>query len=254
MNDNIDLNKIKDRITKLLRMAADSSSPNEAAIAASRARKLMDKYQIDLAQIDTEFKEAFSTAPVGRFYAAFPAHMSIFAVHVAKYNDCQCVMERGEVTHRMAAKKKYYEGKPGTINNNGVRPVFRGYKSDVELAVQMYDSLLEAVDRLRREYIAGKGYAKHPVGVARAFNLAAIDVIGNRISAMTAEREMLTVSTIADACTSLVLFKSAAVDEAFGSIKYKTMKMKHLSDENAVDARIAGVKAGNKIEITRQID
>ncbi|NNK82763.1 MAG: DUF2786 domain-containing protein, partial [Flavobacteriaceae bacterium] len=37
--------KIVTRIENLLRMAEDSSSPNEAAIAAVRAKKLMDKYQ-----------------------------------------------------------------------------------------------------------------------------------------------------------------------------------------------------------------
>ena len=35
--------KIKERIAKLLAMARDASSPNEAAIAAQRARSLMDK-------------------------------------------------------------------------------------------------------------------------------------------------------------------------------------------------------------------
>ena len=42
------IHKVKDRIAKLsLRMADDAGSPgNEAAIAATRARKLMDQYQL----------------------------------------------------------------------------------------------------------------------------------------------------------------------------------------------------------------
>lgn len=251
MNDNVNLDKIKDRIAKLLRMAADSSSPNEAAIAASRARKLMDTYQIDASEIETEVKDSFGERSVGRFYAAFPLFMSIFAVHVAKYNDCQCVMENGVVTHRMAAKQKHYQNNEGNINRSGKRPVFRGYTNDVELAVQMYDALLEAVDRLRREYLSDKGYAKHPVGVAKAFNMAAITEIGNRIEAMTRERELLTTST----GTGLVLFKAAAVNAEFGEIKHGKAKTGlSIEHEGTRDAREAGIRAGRKIEITRQID
>ena len=38
--------KIIERIKKLLRLAEDNSSPNEAMIAAKRARSLMDQHQI----------------------------------------------------------------------------------------------------------------------------------------------------------------------------------------------------------------
>ncbi len=46
--------EIIERVRKLLSMAVDTSSPHEAAIAASRARKLMDKHQIDLADLIDE--------------------------------------------------------------------------------------------------------------------------------------------------------------------------------------------------------
>lgn len=252
MNANTDLQKIKDRIAKLLRMADDASSPNEAAIAATRARKLMDQYQLDHSDVGTGYAEEFATESVGRFYAAFPKHLSIFAVIVAKYNDCQAHYENGEVTHRMSAKKSHYSKNEGSINFSGKRPQFKGYKSDVELAVQMYNSLLEAVDRLRGEYISALNFAKYPVGVGKAFNIEAIMTIGARITAMTAERELLMAD--AKAGTSLILIKAAAVDLEFGEAKYKNTKTHTLDSDEARDAREAGRKAGNKIEITRAID
>lgn len=252
MNDNVNLQKIKDRIAKLLRMADDASSPNEAAIAATRARKLMDQYQLDHLDIGGGFDEEFGTGSVGRFYAAFPQHMSFFAVHVAKYNDCQVTLERGEVTHRRAVKNKRNARDGGQTDNWGLRPQFRGYKSDVELACQMYDTLLEAVDRFRAEYLKDKGYAKYPVGVGKAFNIAAIEEIGARIKAMTAEREQL--MTDAKAGTSLIVVKEKSVAAHFGEIKYGKAKTNLQNDADANAAHEAGKRAGRKIEITRQID
>ena len=46
--------KIMERIQNLLRMAEDTSSPNEAAIAARRAEALMRKHQ--LTQVDVMVK------------------------------------------------------------------------------------------------------------------------------------------------------------------------------------------------------
>ena len=55
MTNSVEMAKIQDRVQKLLNMAKDASSPNEAMIAMERARRLMDKYQIeetDLEQVE----------------------------------------------------------------------------------------------------------------------------------------------------------------------------------------------------------
>ena len=55
MTNLVEMAKIQDRVQKLLNMAKDASSPNEAMIAMERARRLMDKYQIeetDLEQVE----------------------------------------------------------------------------------------------------------------------------------------------------------------------------------------------------------
>lgn len=247
MNDNTELQKVKERIAKLLRMADDASSPNEAAIAASRARKLMDKYQLDLLDIESSEPEDFSENPATRFYAAFPYHLNVFATAVAKYNDCLARFEWGQVTHRQGGK-----GKNGaSAKHQGKRIVFQGYANDATLAVQMYEVLTSAVDRLCREYLADKGYERFPVGVAKEFKVAAILVISERLAAMTVERDRLTSEKSG---TSLVLFKSALVEQRFGKAHYKEKSTNFKSDSQSYEARNAGRKAGRSVEIVKTVE
>lgn len=99
-----DLTKVKERIAKLLAMAKDASSPNEAAIAAQRARGLMDKYQLDEYDISEAAPDVFGEQDITRVFAAIPYHMDILAVAVALYNDCQSVFYEDRVTYKMDSK------------------------------------------------------------------------------------------------------------------------------------------------------
>src|ERR1700739_3840723 len=168
-----DLDKIKDRIAKLLRMAADASSPNEAAIAAQRARALMDKYRLHAFDVGNRMEEEFSAEPATRFYASIPVYLNLFSVQVAKYNDCQSRFERGDVTHRMG-------GKSQGAKTDGKRIVFMGYKSDVQLAINMFDYLCETVNRLCKEWMHSQGMITYSVRIGGGFKLGAFQEIGRR--------------------------------------------------------------------------
>jgi len=137
--ENVDLEKIKDRIAKLLRMSQDASSPNEAAIAAGRARALMDKYQIESFDANNQVKEVFGVEPASGYFKDLPTYMSTLAVAIAKYNDCQAKYEDAEFGQNYGKK----------------RVMFLGYKNDVDLAIAMFDRLLKIIDKLSREYIRG---------------------------------------------------------------------------------------------------
>jgi hypothetical protein len=236
-----DLGKIKDRIAKLLRMAADSSSPNEAAIAAQRARALMDKYQLDLMDINQDQKEAFISSAAGRFYAAIPEYMNWFATAVAKYNDCQHVFEFGKVD---------YKKRPGDAKKWGKRSTFRGYESDVQLAIQMFQQLNEAVNRLCKVWMDEKGYTSYSVRVGGQFKHGAFQIIADRLSEMTKERDALVSST----GTALVVVKQQAVSEYFGSVDYKRLKKRELQEADDFEARRAGHVAGRTVEIVKSVE
>lgn len=240
----VNIEKIKDRIAKLLAMAKDSSSPNEAAIAASRARKLMDQHQITELDLADTAEEAFARDSATRFFAAIPVYMSTFAVTIAKYNDCQARFEFGWVDFKKKATDKKKWGK---------RIEFLGYASDVQLAIDMYNSLLATVDRLCKEFLAGKGYDKYPVGVGNQFKVGAIKEISRRITAMTKERDAITMERGPDAGKGLVLFKEAAVNEQFGEVKYSQTKYVAASDHATAEAHAAGRRKGATVEINKTI-
>lgn len=236
-----DLEKIKDRIAKLLRMAADASSPNEAAIAAQRARALMDKHQLDLIDINQDQKEAFISSAAGRFYAAIPEYMDWFATAVAKYNDCQHVFEGGEVD---------YKKRPGDAKKWGKRSTFRGYESDVQLAIQMFQQLTEAVNRLCKVWMDEQGYASYSVRVGGHFKHGAFHIIAGRLSEMTKERDAL----VSSSGTALVIVKQQAVEEYFGSTEYKKLKARAIQEAADMEARRAGYVAGRVVEIVKSVE
>lgn len=240
-----DLDKIKDRIAKLLAMSKDVSSPNEAAIAAARARKLMDQYQLDSFDVENRITEEFAADPATRFYAAIPQYMSIFAVCVAKYNDCQARFENGYVT---------YKKKAGDPKQWGKRIIFMGYKSDVELAIQMFDNLNEIVNRLCKEWMSTKGLSSYSVRVGGQFKIGAFSVIGNRLNEMTTKRDAIT--SEAGSTGALVVIKKAAVDEKFGATKYKDTRTRAVdhSDHMEVEARTTGRIKGATVEIVKSVE
>jgi hypothetical protein len=241
--DFTDLNKIKDRIAKLLRMADDASSPNEAAIAASRARKLMDKYQLSQIDIGTGFEEEFATEPASRFFAAVPEYLSWFWTAIATYNDCQASYDYGWVDFK----------KKGAAQQWGRRVMFKGYKSDVALAKQMLNTLEEAVNRLCKEWLKTQGFARYPVREGGQFKHGAMAIITDRLRDMTKERDLLTASESATG-TSLVVIKSTAVTAHFGEPGYKTSKARQITDAAEQAARNAGYRAGRMVEITKSVE
>ena len=240
-----DLEKIKDRIAKLLRMAADASSPNEAAIAAGRARKLMDQHQLDEFDVGNRIQEEFAAEPGSRFFAAIPTYMSIFAVYVARYNDCQARFESGKVT---------YKKKAGDPLQTGKRIMFMGYKSDVQLAIQMFEQLNDAVNRLCKEWMNSKGLTAYSVRIGNQFKLGAFGTLGNRLDEMTTKRNQITSEV--GSTGALVVIKKAAVDEKFGEVNYgkaNTRALDH-SDYLEVEANKTGrIKAGT-IEIVKSVE
>lgn len=251
------LDKIKERIAKLMAMAKDASSPNEAAIAAQRARSLMDKYQLDEYDISEAAPQEFSEEAVSRAFAAIPYHMDVLAVAVAKYNDCHSVFEWVEMTYKMQSKaNQNAKVGGGRTKSLGKRLKFRGHKNDVELAKQMLERLLENIDRLCKEYMTANHPGRYNVRLGGEYKNACTRALLDKFKAMTIEREQLTFS----GGTSLVVIKSARVDEHFGEAKYvnKSRSIQTMYDreerQKSEDARRAGYVDGQKIEITKRLD
>lgn len=251
-----ELTKIKERIAKLLAMAADASSPNEAAIAAQRARALMDKYQLDEYDISEAAPVEFAQEAATRVFASVPYHVDVLAVAVAKYNDCHSVFEWAKMDYRMAGKAKL-NGRDGRgTKTEGKRILFRGFKNDVELAKQMLDRLLENIDRLCKAYMQANHPGKYNVRIGGDYKAAAARALIEKFKEMTVERAQLTSAT----GTALVVVKEAKVNDHFGEVSYKS-KSKSIAKGLDTDDYMASIKAkeqgyrdGQKIEITKRLD
>jgi Protein of unknown function (DUF2786) len=228
-----ELDKIKVRIAKLLRMSQDSSSPEEAAIAAGRARALMDKHQLDAMDIG-ENKEEFGTATGTPFLKDIPNYMSTLAVAVAKYNDCQAKYEFGQ--HAVRSHER------------GQAVLFMGYVSDVNMAVEMFKRLTNAINRLCKEYLKEQGYAEYNPALGGQFKTGASIAIISKLNQMTRERDALTSS----GGTSLVVCKTKAVNERFGVVKYSSVKERRLTREEQ-DAREVGHVRGTRVEVNHSV-
>lgn len=254
--DRENLEKVKERIAKLLAMAKDASSPNEAAIAAQRARALMDKYQLDEYDIQDAVPDVFGEQDATRAFAAIPYHMDILAVAVAMYNDCQFVFYTARMDYKMESKQKQNDKLGGgRAKRCGKKGVFRGYKRDVDLAKEMYDRLLQNIDALCKTYMQANFPGRYNVRVGGEYKASCARVLCAKFKAMTAEREKLTFSS----GTALVVVKAAAVNENFGGVEY-TNKAKsssvsdYESQEENARARAAGYLDGQKIEIIKRLD
>ncbi len=236
MDDN-EFNKIKERVAKLLAMAKDASSPNEAAIAAKRARALMDAHQLTELDVTASKSDDFGWEDTDKPYRFVPMWKDFLSVAVAKYNDCQARQEWVSV--------------PGKHYRYRVQR-FYGYKDDVAVAREMYKRLAEAVEFWCKNHMRQKGFTSYIASVGDAYKKAMTSELCSRLAAMTTERDCIKLAT----GTSLVLVKAQAVNEQFGEPKYQDRKWNITRGEyaaDAYDAYHAGKTRGQIYDINPQV-
>ena len=219
--------KIIERIKSLLAMAGDSSSPNEAAIAARRARALMDKHQIDAG--DLIQSGGFAETQHGKDYKFMPKWQNFLAVACAEYNDCQV--------------------KFGYTGNDRKCLKFQGYETDVAVCLHMYTYLCEAVLRLCKTYMKEQGYTRYNARVGDTFKKAAASTICARLREALAERQ----EEFKSNGTDLIVIKKQQVGAHFGEAKYSTSRDRGHADSEAEAARRAGRKAGSNVSLSAQV-
>lgn len=232
------IGKIKERIAKLLAMAKDASSPEEAAIAASRARKLMDMHQLDQYDIDQSVQEAVISEPATKSYKFMPIWLNTLHVAVAKYNDCFAFREWTD------------------IENGKSRSAFRGYDSDVRLAKAMFDYLVETGEAQCKEYMRSIGHGSYYMAkIGDAWKKGYARELVRRLEQLTTERDAIECSAVTG--TSLVVIrgeKIAKLVEMYGEPNYTKKSSKRRTDEDAEQAYQDGVRKGSMAEINKKVE
>jgi hypothetical protein len=227
----MEIEKVKERISKLLAMAKDSSSPHEAAIAAKRARALMDKYQIEESNIEAATANDFGTATTERIFKRRSHWIEDLAVNVAKYNDVHVNSVRVV---------------------NGTIYAFKGFQVDADMALSTFNYLVCEVEQLCQSYLNrewinfGKGDA---VRLGNSFRLGAAKAIRENLKDWMKERMEIFMSS----GTSLVVAKVELVEEKFGKFNVKKVRWKE-QDAEELAASASGYAAGKQIKLNKQLD
>lgn len=218
MNDD----KIIERVRRLLSMAEDASSPNEAMIAARRARSLMDKHQISKADIEsavgTQFleTEAKKETSVRRQWMRFLSHSA------AILNDCD----------------------PLLSSSPRVRYFFQGFKSDAIVAKLTMDYFVDTCERLCSKStavgVSNKNFYR--VGFSQSIALRAEEIVKERDKLKTSNGK------------GLVFCKKSAIAKHFGD--YPTVKQKPVREPSPDEmiSYLAGREDGQNVGLEKQIN
>lgn len=224
-----DRSKIVERLRKLLAMAEDASSPNEAAIAARRAKALMDEYNLTHADALTSglSLDDILHQTAGEAHRRFPEWLSSLAVAVAEYSDCTAVFD-------------------WAVKNGQERKIvaFRGERSDLEIAKYLYvflDRTIRNMTKARRDLKGRTAMHSFRVGMASA--------IGAKLREMKAQERAWFEQNPDSKALVLVNKKAALLREKFGAAKYRAAR----SAARDAGAFFAGKAAGRNVNVRRGV-
>lgn len=219
--------KLIERVRKLYAMAQDTSSPNEAAIAAARVTKLMESEGITLADITKEQTE-FGTHSGADYGGNFPAWVNYMAVPIAKLNDCIGKLEAVRVN-----------GKART------RIVFQGFDVDALAATLMLDYLIQAGGRQWKALLkSDREMLEQTGGINRGrddFRIGFARAIVERLNKINAEREANKPQSDG---RSLMVVKAQLVADKYGAARYGKGKAKTRASVAAGAGYAAGMQTG----------
>lgn len=223
MTNSVEMAKIQDRVQKLLNMAKDASSPNEAMIAMERARRLMDKYQIEEADLETVDETRWGASMMfGKKYKFMPVWMNIMATAVCKLNGVVGGVIEGDI---------------------GIM----GLEEDVALAKAMFDRLAqECIKQCKIDQEARGFGARYNAKVGDAFKKGFAAAIATKVAEIMASQQAET--------TALVLRKADLVEEKFGKMKTVDKRTKTRADEDARAAYAMGSVRGSQTKLRSEIN
>lgn len=212
--------RIIETVRKLLNMAEDTSSPEEAMIAAKRARSLIDKHQ--LSEIDLlKEKAVFGFSEHSTNRQRVDKFGSIMLVNIAKLNDCQT----------------FYVSR-----NNQIIIIFEGLVADVACAKYTYVFLITERDNQARKICFGKADAY-------AYRRGFVDGVKVQVDKILVERTTLKSNT----GTSLVICKNQLVEKHFGVQGYVRTKVSPVTQLEQ-DSYELGFVRGNKSYLGKAIE
>ena len=202
------------RVQKLMAIANDTrADPNEAASAAAHAANIMQKYQIEEADVifaalknSDELSEEIMQPRLAEWnepQRRIPKWANLFAAKIGEFTGARPVI--GQV-----------------VTKYGIEPAikFQGYSSDVKVSVYMMEFLQQTMRRLRTEFKTGFTYQTKGVTSLRSYTegltLGILDVLDIEIKKRKAEE---IAENTASTSTALVVAKLNAIIDKYGTTK-----------------------------------
>nr|DAH56184.1 MAG TPA: Protein of unknown function (DUF2786) [Caudoviricetes sp.] len=228
----MDLNKVKERIAKLLAMAENNGNEHEAAQAADRARRLMDQYQLDRMDVEQSASD-FGYEYAGESYAFQPRWKGWLATAVAKFNDCQCRLVRA----------------PGGGARARYRTRWEGYAEDVTLCLAMFEYFTAVIENATSKDQLCRGYKRYNARVGTIFKEYMATTLSVRLGELMAKREAE--APVTPSGTGLAVYKANQVAAQFGAVKYTPQKSKAVDDMTTEEkhAALRGIQEGKAVHI-----
>lgn len=227
----MNLNKVKERIAKLLAMAENNGNEHEAAQAADRARRLMDQYQLDRMDVE-QIASDFGYEYAGESYAFQPRWKGWLASAVAKFNDCQCRLVR---VPSDGARKRY-------------RTRWEGYAEDVTLCLAMFEYFTTVVENATSKDQLARGYTRYNARVGTIFKEHMVSTLSERLRVLMAQRQTETTTATG---TGLAVYKANQVAAQFGECTYREQHTKP-ADKMTLEekhAALMGIQEGEAVHI-----
>lgn len=228
----MDLNKVKERIAKLLAMAENNGNEHEAAQAANRARRLMDQYQLERMDVEQSASD-FGYEYAGESYAFQPRWKGWLASAVAKFNDCQC---RLVAAPSSGARKRYLTR-------------WEGYAEDVTLCLAMFEYFTAVIETATSKDQLCRGYTRYNARVGTIFKEYMVTTLTRRLNELMDQRKAET--PVTSTGTGMAMYKANQVAAQFGECTYKQQKSKAVDDMTTEEKRAAlrGIQEGKAVHI-----
>lgn len=218
---NDDMERVIERVRKMLAMANDKANIHESAVAAAMAEKLMRKYNLDMS--DVEIAELGAKDVNQEFEwtgGKTKAWQEWIAVAAAKLYDC-------EVTYT------------GHKLNQGL--AFRGVGPDPTVAAETFKYLRNETLRLAKIMVRGRKELN-------SFYAGCGDMLARRLQELKQERDNEFARSATG--TSLVVRKQDLIAQVYGQTRYGRAGSYSPSDAQAF---YAGREAGKGVNLSDQI-
>ncbi len=223
--------KLIERARKLYAMSNDTSSPAEAAIALKRVTSMMQTHGITAEDLEQN-RTQFGTTHAKERYKTVPTWYGILCVGVAKYHDCNVVLNDGQAD-------------------------FMGFDKDVLIAPLTLDYLLNTMERGVKRYQKeqkelshynryGPSPRKQGSSYRRGYASEMQRIMCKIAEDILKEQEQATVES---GGTALVIQKQSLVDEEFGKMRLFSSKREARSDANS-----AGAEGARNTRLNTQVN